>query len=357
MKTSLKQKGTALFVVVLLFMAVMLVPAVSAQEQDDTARAKVPSCIKVYSLVELNTTEILERINTGESVNISFGVEPFELKLVLNNIRSPDCKAFVKDEDGIHEIELPEPATYKGKVVGEPDSWVRATITPDGGVHGSVHCDTGWYWIEPLNGWYRSSEAGANITHYTYKTTDTEFEIYLGDDVIMISEDDSISNRSTNDSLPVTSRSTLYADIICDGDVEFYNINPSNWQTRQEDVINDVAVIYDSQMNIDLDSVKHETWTSGGPLTSTDAHTLLNQTREYWRTRPEQRDLVHLFTGKNLDGGTFGTACQPGIGTDYAYSLSQQIAEGSYQATPYHKMILGQRMKSGTISMVTMITQ
>ena len=156
-----------------------------------------------------------------------------------------------------------------------------------------------------------------------------------------IAEDDSISNRSTNDSLPVTSRSTLYADIICDGDVEFYNINPSNWQTRQEDVINDVAVIYDSQMNIDLDSVKHETWTSGGPLTSTDAHTLLNQTREYWRTRPEQRDLVHLFTGKNLDGGTIGGAWRATIGTDHAYSLTQQIAEDSdYQATPYHKKVL-----------------
>ncbi|MFV9678095.1 MAG: hypothetical protein ACNYVW_10665 [Methanosarcinales archaeon] len=45
MNKSLKQKGTALFVVVL-FMAMMLVPAVSAQEQDDTARAKVPSTIK-----------------------------------------------------------------------------------------------------------------------------------------------------------------------------------------------------------------------------------------------------------------------------------------------------------------------
>ena len=65
MNKSLKRKGTALFVVVLLFMTVMLVPAVSAQEQDDT-RAKVPSYIKVYSLVELNTTEILERKNENK---------------------------------------------------------------------------------------------------------------------------------------------------------------------------------------------------------------------------------------------------------------------------------------------------
>ena len=195
MNKSLKQKGTALFVVVLLFMAVMLVPAVSAREQDDTARAKVPSIIKVYSLVELNPTEILERINAGESVNISFSGEPFELKIVPSNIRSPDCKAFISDDDGTYEVELPEPATYKGKVVGDSNSSVRATITQDW-VSGTVSCDKGWYWIEPLNGW-KKAEAGANVTHYTYNTADTEFEIYLGDDVWEIPEDDSISDIST----------------------------------------------------------------------------------------------------------------------------------------------------------------
>jgi hypothetical protein len=187
MNKSLKRKGTALFVVVLLFMTVMLVPAVSAQEQDDT-RAKVPSYIKVYSLVELNTTEILERINAGKSVNISFSGEPFELKLVLNNIRSPDCKAFAVDEDGIHEVELEDPATYKGKVVGDSDSRVRFTITPDW-VSGCVVCDKGYYWIDALNGW-KKAEAGANITHYTYNTADTEFEIYLGDNVTITPEDE-----------------------------------------------------------------------------------------------------------------------------------------------------------------------
>ncbi|MFV9678094.1 MAG: hypothetical protein ACNYVW_10660, partial [Methanosarcinales archaeon] len=142
--------------------------------------------------MELNPTEIIERINAGESVNISFSGEPFELKLVPSNIRSPDCKAFVTDENGIHEVELEETATYKGKVVGDSNSTVRATITPDW-VHGCVICDKGWYWIDSLNG-YKKAEAGANVTHYTYKTTDTEFEIYLGDDVTLVPEDDSISN-------------------------------------------------------------------------------------------------------------------------------------------------------------------
>jgi len=60
-------------------------------------------------------------------------------------------------------------------------------------VSGSVSYDKGYYRIEPLNGW-KKAEAGANITHYTYKTTDTEFEIYLGDDVTLVPEDDSISD-------------------------------------------------------------------------------------------------------------------------------------------------------------------
>lgn len=327
MKKRLKQKGTALSVVVLLFIAMMLVPAVSAQQQGDTATVEVPSNIKLYSLGEINPAEIKESINAGKSVNISFSGEQFELKLVLNNMRSADYKAYIKDGDGVHEIEPPEPATYKGEVVGDLNSTVRLTITQDW-VRGYVSSDKGWYFVEPLNG-YKKTEAGDNITHFTYKTTDTEFEIDFGDDVIMISEDDSISDTSTIDSLPVTSRlTTLYADIICDGDVEFYNIDPSNWATRQETVINNVEGIYDSQMDIEFNIVGQETWVSGGPLTSTDASTLLNQLRDYWLDRTEQRDLVHLFSGKDLDGSTIGLAWQPGIGTSYAYSLTQQIAEG-----------------------------
>ncbi len=75
-------------------------------------------------------------------------------------------KAFVTDEDGVREIELPEPATYKGKVVGEPNSMVRFTITPDG-VGGFVSSDKGYYGIEPVNG-YKKTEAWASITHFTY---------------------------------------------------------------------------------------------------------------------------------------------------------------------------------------------
>jgi len=105
-------------------------------------------------------------------------------------------KACINDEDGVREIELPEPATYKGKVGGEPNSTVMFTITPDW-VSGTVSCDKGYYRIEPLNGWCKKAEAGANVTHYTYNTADTEFEIYLGDDVKLVPEDDSISDIST----------------------------------------------------------------------------------------------------------------------------------------------------------------
>ena len=343
MKKRLKQKGTALFVVVLLFMALMLVPAVSAQQQDDTATVEVPSTIKVYSLVEINPAEIKESINAGKSVNISFSGEQFELKLVLNNMRSADYKAYIKDDDGVHEIEPPEPATYKGKVVGDLNSTVRLTITQNW-VRGYVSSDKGWYFIEPLNG-YKKTESGDNITHFTYKTTDTEFEIDFGDDVILISEDDSLSNMSTIDSLPVTSRlTTLYADIICDGDVEFYNIDPSSWATRQATVINNVEGIYDSQMDIEFNIVGQETWGSGGPLASTDAGTLLNQLRTYWLTRSDQRDLVHLFSGKYLDGTTLGTAWQPGIGIsgDYAYSLTQHRSKPiiNYWANEHQKTVI-----------------
>ncbi|MCH8241946.1 MAG: hypothetical protein IH897_04965, partial [Planctomycetes bacterium] len=55
---------------------------------------------------------------------------------------------------------------------------------------------------------------------------------------------------------------------------------------------------------------------------ATNAELLLTEFRDYWRPRPERRDIAQLFTGRSLAGSTIGIAWVGFIcSTGFGYSL------------------------------------
>ena len=153
MKKSLKQKGTALFVVVL-FMAMMLVPAVSAMmlppesadkqgytatkerpsnfrvysiEQGDTATVKKPANFRVYAKkydtpqrgkAEINPTEIKESINASFTISFKGTEQKFGHAIYL------------KDGEEVHEI-VPYVPSTSIKVTGDSIDDFPASISLD----------------------------------------------------------------------------------------------------------------------------------------------------------------------------------------------------------------------------------
>jgi hypothetical protein len=124
--------------------------------------------------------------------------------------------------------------------------------------------------------------------------------------------------------------------IACDADMEFYNKNGSSVANTEADIeliIDRVQTIYQNDVDIvyEITTIIVRT-AEPDPYSSTSAGTLLNQFQSHWNSSQGGvvRDVAHLFTGKNINGGTIGIAylnviCNLGS----AYGLSESKFSGS----------------------------
>lgn len=123
-------------------------------------------------------------------------------------------------------------------------------------------------------------------------------------------------------------------EIAFDADFEFFQLNNSSVAETIDDierVMVDVDEIYRSQTGISyiVNRILVRT-AEPDPYTTLDHEALTNQFRSEWENnQPGERDVAHLMTGKNINGGTIGFAfigeiCnRDGIIHDGAYGFSQ----------------------------------
>ncbi|MHC4429778.1 MAG: zinc-dependent metalloprotease family protein, partial [Planctomycetota bacterium] len=105
----------------------------------------------------------------------------------------------------------------------------------------------------------------------------------------------------------------LVAELACDADFEYFQ----DWgsvpgvENRINTVINVCNLQYESDVGITHEIVTIIVRTSEpDPYTTTSPGALLDQLQLEWTTNQAgvARDVVHLFTGKNLNGGVIGIA-------------------------------------------------
>ena len=106
-------------------------------------------------------------------------------------------------------------------------------------------------------------------------------------------------------------RSVRVLEIASEADFEFFSRYGSESNARIAAIINAANVIYQRDLNVDLQIKFQHTVTSGSqPYTSTTSGTLLNQFVDYSNSNSQlgAADVYHLFSGKDFDGSVIGTA-------------------------------------------------
>jgi hypothetical protein len=332
--------------------ALWIVPATSThatwQPLPDPAPARPPAAdrngLAQAANVALGLTasdvrplDVTLRPGEGGVVEVPLAGEVARLEFWPHSLRSEEFILRAQIHDGSWIDVDPGPVrTLRGEVEGVPGSVVGGSLLDDG-LHATVLLPDGkQYWVQPAHGVVPGAAANDYVIYDDADVLGAEgacgvTDAWLADKDLLI---DQLDDGGPADG-GIAGGSFFCTELACDADFEYFQDygTVTNTQNRIELVINTVNLQYANQVQIVhvISAILVRT-SEPDPYSSTSPGTLLNQFRNEWLNNQGsiQRDVAHLFTGKNINGGVIGIAYTiGGICTSSAYCLSQSDCCGS----------------------------
>jgi hypothetical protein len=245
------------------------------------------------------------------------------LSLAPSALRAPGFRLRVAANGALHDVPAPAPASVRGTVVEMPGSVVGGTIR-NGQLRAAIAlADRRVFHVEPLS----EVESGADPTRHA---------IYAAEDAIGSEGTCAATGLGElvapglDDDRGEAVAAIRTAEIAFDADFEFYSLNGSSVNGTVADIENVLAqvnAVY--ERDVELTHVITTILVRSGPgdpYTTTDAGDLIDEFINHWVAAQSSvvRDVAHLMTGKNLDGGTVGIASVGGIcSRSRGYGLSR----------------------------------
>jgi hypothetical protein len=264
-------------------------------------------------------------------VSLDMGGGRTTLALQRHSLRAPDFQLRVQGDDGtIRAVEAPEPATYRGYVVGEPGSAVAASLTPDG-LTAAVFGALGDWYLEPTDN-ARGEHSIEHGSSFEGGVCGTDELLFAAGAEVAHSAGQTSGTWSGLDCQQV-------AQIAFDVDFDYYTNVGSSVPTVIADVeavMNAVDLIYvrDTQLTYVLTDTIVRT-AEPDPYSSLIPGELLSAFRTEWNNNQGAitRDLAHFVTGREMDTNVIGLAWVGVMCGSYAYGLSQYTGSFSSRVT------------------------
>ena len=219
-----------------------------------------------HSFFDVDLVE-MKRVNKNHmAIPIIIDTEIIVAKLVPNKLSATDS----------------EVNTFKGRIIGEPNSDVRLFIN-DYQLAGHVKIGEKYHHIEPLR---LLDDDAPDVAYVVYEQEKSSEIIPTSWNVSFIPE----ANAATTETL----------DLITDCDKEYKDLYiwyADQWKDEQIKTINGISGLYEDA-GIDINVVSQDSCTNQ-TYTSTHPSTLLDQMKSNWSSSTNF-DLVHLFSGKDL---------------------------------------------------------
>lgn len=306
----------------------------------DPLQAVLPPYITNYTLFQGDPSLFRLAAQNNLTVSLPFFDSTIELQPVERSLLADDFSAMIVDENGITVEEPKQRVTnLQGSIKDKPNSKITITITNDS-INGILYFGKTPFIIESLNQ-YTDDPNYLNY-HLIYPNRFLNTEYYERQAICESIKIKTLESPETTRS--TSSGGTLLCRIALACDLEFYNLYPSNWAIQMITVINGIDHIYRDQIDTAFSVTKTIAILSG--LTTNNSWLLVFDFKEAMRELDKStyipRDVAHLFSGKNFDGVSIGRACEPGLNNEWAYGVSQHIAEPGtyYSATLYDRQIV-----------------
>jgi len=301
-----------------------------------SARARQVLGVLDAELLELDLPPASARGPFATKVTLAGRTELLELQPA--DVRAPGYRLLVEREDGSFAVPPPRAAaTYRGVLAGQPGSRVAATLDEHGLTARILLADGEEHYLEPLSG---KSPGAARREHALYARHDVPAPGVPCAQPLVAPAETGASVAVGEGSTPpdVASAGTLkVAELAIDADYEYF-VHWGQSVTAVEDrihaVIDAMNLQYESEVGITHRITAVIVRTSPAqPYTATDPNALLDQLRVQWTGNHAgvQRDLAHLFTGKQVDGSVIGIAWLAVVcNSSYGYGLSQSDFNGNF---------------------------
>ncbi len=311
----------------------------TAQQAPPVQPARGPTAMRALRAGELSALQLwtgsAQRLQVPERadgrVEVALRIQGTDeiLRLRPHSVRAPDMVVRVQDAAGSWRVHTPPPvATVRGEIVGRPGSRVTGTLS-GGRLTALVQRDAeAPFWaVQPLPD---AADSG-------------EHAVYAADDVVDVGAACQALPAPFSQPPPVTVATEASASRVCeiaiDTDAEYFALNGSSVEATVsdvEDIINGMEALYLAGAGISYSLTEVVVRTDAAdPYDSTDSLAQLIELRQEWNAHhgDAERDIAHLFTGKELDGSIIGRAY---IGvmcsSDSGYGISQSRFSANFSA-------------------------
>ena len=348
------------FIVFVVAAAVLVSPSSSGQTRA-RVREDVGRVLGAFDELSFDTSALRARARKDGRISLKTSRGAFDLTVEPFDIRADNYRAVAVGANG-EAVELGRaPARwFKGTLEGVEGSQARFVLD-ENNFQGVIVTPDETYFVEPAKNFSKSASRGDFVF---YAASDVKASAEGGECGTTLAErvgaeaerqGDAQSPPSTS---PAKGPSVEYVfapkpqtDVATESDFEYtqsFAANPSNVgqaaanAANQDilDILAGVDAIYDAQIGVRVRVVFQRAWTDNtDPYTLTNASNALSEFRTSYEAHPPaglpDRDITHMFTGKNFDGSTIGIAY---LGVtcsvpEFAYGISQSKWTGETGAT------------------------
>ena len=295
--------------------AILLPGVVSGRNEEDLPPR--------FDVEFIEPADLQEAAETGAPYELHMGGEAHQLLVEPVDLRSHRFTATTRSRNGQSTVYKSPPRTFKGTVLGEPDSVVRLSITKSG-VRGYVRTTDHWTFIRPMP----PSAALAEGEHMVFTDAD------LGDSIVgtcgamgPLTENSLMAEPASSTPATAAADNGIF-ELAVDADFEYFTRYGPDAVTEIESILNEVSGIFEAELALSIEIVHINVWQDpADPYDSTDSDVMLDEFRTYWGANMTSigRDAAHLFTGKELDDLTVGLAFLDAVCQSFAYGLTQDL--------------------------------
>ncbi|VUD52924.1 Development-specific protein S [Thalassocella blandensis] len=237
--------------------------------------------------------------------------------------------------------------TFKGNIEGIADSWVRLT-SHNGVMTGAIFDGVELFIIdqtqvvEPeMSKWLKRDFSKNKSKEVIYRMSDTMDTAACGaEEATAKAAAKQASYKKLVEELqeqaaeeyPMALAAEKRVNVTVVADTQYVASSNGDVDGQVISQMNVVDGIFSEQVGVQFYIDRIIPLSNNGPLTSTDAGTLLGQFNSYVNSNVGNSGLAHLFSGKEFDGNVIGVAYMRAVCTGHGTGTSQMGNRGVYGA-------------------------